>query len=65
MQYYSQSLEHWLDQDNTRDPDHAKTWFKQLVSAVDYIHCHEDRLFHRDLKVISSRNTNATVGITK
>ncbi|GMS86546.1 hypothetical protein PENTCL1PPCAC_8721 [Pristionchus entomophagus] len=48
MELCKQSLDDWLLSNNTRDLNRAKSWFKQLVSAVAYLH-HEKKI-HRDLK---------------
>eukprot|EP00080_Pristionchus_pacificus_P023125 PDM83145.1 protein kinase [Pristionchus pacificus] len=47
------ALAEWLAENATpesRSLTRMKTWFKQMVQAVDYIH--EKNLIHRDLKVI-------------
>ncbi|GMS86899.1 hypothetical protein PENTCL1PPCAC_9074, partial [Pristionchus entomophagus] len=32
------NLADWLSSNNTRDPNIMKSWFKQFVSAIEYIH---------------------------
>ncbi|GMS86596.1 hypothetical protein PENTCL1PPCAC_8771 [Pristionchus entomophagus] len=48
MELCQSSLYQWLTENQTRDLLLAKVWFKQLVSAVEYIHSREK--IHRDLK---------------
>ncbi|GMS99095.1 hypothetical protein PENTCL1PPCAC_21270, partial [Pristionchus entomophagus] len=42
------NLAEWLDSNDERDPIRIKSCFKQIVSAVDYIH--NKNTIHRDLK---------------
>lgn len=48
MELCTSSLAQWLYSNTTRDLANAKRWFKQLVSAVGYIH--QKGKIHRDLK---------------
>ncbi|GMS86366.1 hypothetical protein PENTCL1PPCAC_8541 [Pristionchus entomophagus] len=51
MQLCAHSLERWLEQNQTADSrtlSVMKSWFKQLVSAVSYIH--EKGMIHSDLR---------------
>ncbi|GMS86324.1 hypothetical protein PENTCL1PPCAC_8499, partial [Pristionchus entomophagus] len=51
MQLCSYSLSDWLEinqQPSARNPITMKNWFKQMVSAVEYVHMNE--IIHRDLK---------------
>ncbi|GMR38495.1 hypothetical protein PMAYCL1PPCAC_08690, partial [Pristionchus mayeri] len=51
MQLCNYSLSSWLDENNTLDSrslPKMKSWFKQIVEAVAYIH--HNNLIHRDLK---------------
>ncbi|GMR39423.1 hypothetical protein PMAYCL1PPCAC_09618, partial [Pristionchus mayeri] len=47
-QLCSQTLEDWLNKNSSRDQENAKNLFKQLVSAVEYLH--RKNKIHRDLK---------------
>ncbi|GMS99539.1 hypothetical protein PENTCL1PPCAC_21714, partial [Pristionchus entomophagus] len=48
MELCKQNLDDWLYSNNTRDLNRAKSWFKQLASAVGYLH--KENKIHRDLK---------------
>ncbi|GMS78828.1 hypothetical protein PENTCL1PPCAC_1003, partial [Pristionchus entomophagus] len=52
MEFCTQSLDNWLRRHNLaqtpRDDNQIKSWFKQIVSALEYIH--SENIFHRDLK---------------
>ncbi|GMT16220.1 hypothetical protein PFISCL1PPCAC_7517 [Pristionchus fissidentatus] len=49
MQLCSESLEDWLEKNTAiREMNKMKSWLKQLVEAVNYIHA--KKIMHRDLK---------------
>ncbi|GMS86437.1 hypothetical protein PENTCL1PPCAC_8612, partial [Pristionchus entomophagus] len=51
MELGKSSLKRWIRKNRLaeqRDPSTIRTWFKQIVSAVEYIHKHNT--MHRDLK---------------
>lgn len=50
MELCNESLEDWLNRNReSHNRDQMKSWFKQLVLALEYIH--SAGIIHRDLKV--------------
>lgn len=56
------TLSQWLSDsaNKERDLDKMKSWFKQLLSAVAYIH--NQGMIHRDLKV---RDLKLSIGVNR
>lgn len=48
MEFCNGTLEKWLRNNHARDINQAKSWFKQIVSAIAYLH--QKKKIHRDLK---------------
>ncbi|GMT09814.1 hypothetical protein PFISCL1PPCAC_1111, partial [Pristionchus fissidentatus] len=49
MQHYNGSLKNWISENQRpRDLVRMRTWFKQIVEAVEYMH--DNGLIHRNLK---------------
>ncbi|GMR39427.1 hypothetical protein PMAYCL1PPCAC_09622, partial [Pristionchus mayeri] len=48
MELCKTTLADWLNESDERSSARIKSWFKQIVEAVDYIH--KKKMMHRDLK---------------
>lgn len=44
------SLDQYIDSGTYIDPENLKRWFTQLCEVLDYLHSHEPKIIHSDIK---------------